>query len=307
MRRIFVGSALLVASVVTIGAVRPRLAATVHHVKATSDVYALPPPEMLPALSLGWRAALADLLFVSTIISYGIHGEEHRRFEFVGRYLDSVLELDPSLRDVYRFADTLLIYQPSGTPDEETVRHARRIVERGLRAYPDDGYLHLSAGQFLAFIATQFLTDDAEKADFRKAGARAMARAGELDNGNQNVQWQALAASGIFTREGEHKAARDFLRRAYAMTDDGERRANIAKRLAVLEDEVERDRIQRHNEAFGRAWRSDLPFASRNRVLVIGPMWSVAECAGSSDRDATACTTSWAAWSAGQVPAEGSD
>jgi len=168
----------LAASAVGIGMLQPRLAARFRAVKNTSDVYAL------PAASLGYRSALADLLFTSTLVSYGIHGEEHRPFEFVGDYLDAIAALDPQLCAMYRYADTFIIYRPVGKPTPDEVRHARRILDKGLESCPTDGMLWLSTGQFLAFIGTQFLTDEHEKEEFRAAGAKALSRAAELVSDN---------------------------------------------------------------------------------------------------------------------------
>jgi hypothetical protein len=289
------GACLLLAS--SMGAVayaRPRVVASAHAVRAASDVFALPPPSMLDALSLGYRSALADLIYTSTVISYGIHHEEHRRFEFVGQYLESIAALDPRLCQTYRYADTFITYQPVGMPTPDDVRQARRLLERGLEMCPSDGHLWLSAGQFMAFIGSQFLSSDDEKESFRVAGARMLARAAELSD-NQNVQWQSLAAAGIFTREGNREAAIAYLRRVYGVTDDEELKANVAAKLRALEDERQIERRKAHAEAFNRVWQKDLPFVSRAGLLVLGPPYDRARCAGEGP-DAPGCARSWAEW-----------
>ena len=183
---------------------RPRAAATTYEVKVSSDVYALPPTEVVPVFSLGYRSAMADLLFTSTIISYGIHGEEKRRFEFVGQYLDAIIELDPTFRDPFRLADTLMIYHPVGSPDDEIVRHTARILKKGLERFPDDGYLWLSAGQFFAYIGPQFLSSPEEKKRFEAEACAMLERAGQLASDNVAVQWQALVAGRcLLDREGD--------------------------------------------------------------------------------------------------------
>jgi tetratricopeptide (TPR) repeat protein len=302
---------LLAVALIAVAWARPRLVATFRAVKVLTDVYALPPPGALRAVSLGYRSALADLIFTSTVVSYGIHGEEHRRFEFVGNYLDAIIALDPDFCQTYRYADTLIIYQPIGSPTEDDVRHARRILEKGLGACPADARLWVSAGQFMAFIGTQFLKDEKEKAEFRAAGAKALAEGAQLVGRakDANLAWQALAAAGIFTREGNREAAISFLQRAIAVTDDAALRAAIVQRLEALKQEglVERDR--RHWEAFNRIWRSDLRFASRTQLLVVGPPWDASRCAGelvgedpdtlTADGEALPsleCTKSWADW-----------
>lgn len=296
-----VAVAVLVASVSAVALARPRLVTQERAAKDDSDLYTLPPPDAMPAVSLGYRAALADLLFTSTIITYGIHAEERRRFDAVADYLDAIVELDPTFREPYRFADMLIIYQAVGNPTPEHVRRARRILDRGLEMRPNDGPLWLSAGQFMAFIAPQWLTDEKEKVEYRAIGAKELARAGELaDDRNVNVGWQALAAAGVFTKEGETQAAISYLERAYAVTDDAELREAIAKRLAALQHDAELSRAQRLYEAFRASWQADLPSASPTRLLVLGPPWDVAACAGRMDSDAVRCAKSWNDWAAAQ-------
>jgi hypothetical protein len=91
---------------VAIALVRPGLAARYHKLRVTSDVYPFGSPEQVVVQSLGYRAALADAIFAHVRVSYGLHFQEHRRFEFVGDYLDTVTTLDPTFRDPYRYADT---------------------------------------------------------------------------------------------------------------------------------------------------------------------------------------------------------
>jgi hypothetical protein len=289
-----VTAALLAVSVATVGYARPRVEASTRAAKASSDVFALPSPEVLSALSLGYRSALADVLYTNTLVAYGTHGEEHRRFDFVGEYLDSIVGLDPNFCQTYRYADTFIIYQPVGAPTADDVRHARRLLDKGLAMCPDDGTLWMSAGKFMAFIATQFLTDEKEKEEYVSAGALTIARAAELEPSDQNSQWQALVVARLFTKEGKLDAAINFLERAYSVTDDEELKANIAARLAALREEERVDQRKRHNDAFNEAWHSDLPFVSRTGMLVLGPRYDATGCSGRAG--SPGCANSWAGW-----------
>lgn len=299
-----IGLALLLVCGTVIARVRPAVATKARAVKSASSVYSLPPPEALPAVSLGYRSALADLVFTSTIINYGIAGEEHRRWDAVGDYLDAISALDPKLRDTYRFADTMIIYQATGNPTPDHVRHVRRLLEKGVQELPGDAYLWTSYGQFMAFVSMQFLTDETEKEEYRAVGARALAHAGEL-GGSTNLQWQALGSTSVFTKQGQREAAVSALERMYAVTDDAELRHQIAARLNYLRREGEEERAQRYIDGFSAAWRRDLPAVSRTRLLVVGPRWDVAGCAGRSalpDADARGpdvdCAPTWAQWAA---------
>jgi hypothetical protein len=291
----------LLLSMTAVGYARPRAVAMVRSAGAASEIFALPPPSALTALSLGHRSALADLLYTSMVVSNGIHFEEHRRFEFVGQYLDSVVALDPYFCQTYRYADTFIIYQPVGSPGPDDVRHARRLLEKGVEMCPADGHLWLSAGQFLAFIGIQFLTDEEEKKAFRLAGAKMLARSAELVSDNQNVQWQALAAAGIFSREGNREATIAFLDRVYAVTDDEELKANVEAKLRLLKEERTSEHAKRHAEAFNEIWGRDLTFVSRTELLVVGPPRQPLQCVG-EESPKRRCASSWVDWAFTDAP-----
>ena len=127
----------VVASACVVGWVRPRLLDQFGQLKQTSDTFALPSPDQSVVLSLGYRSALADLLFAHVLVSYGLHFQEKRRYEFVGEYLDVINALDPKFRTPYRIADTLLTLQPVA-PRQRDYDKAREVLERGLRALPHD-------------------------------------------------------------------------------------------------------------------------------------------------------------------------
>lgn len=287
---------LLIASILTVGYARPKLAESLTGVRDVSDIYTLPPPEALPAFSLGYRSALADLLFTKAIISHAIHAESKRRFDAVADYLEAIIALDPTLRDTYRFADTLIVYHAVGEPTPELIRRAWRILETGLDLRPGDADLWLSTGQFMAFIAPPWLDDPAEKAAFRALGARQLAKAAELaDEHMESISWQSLAAAGIFNEAGERQAAISYLERAYMMTDSEELREQIAMRLAGLKEDAELDRVRKVMDSFDEEWQRDLPFVSRTKLLVLGPKWEAANCVGKRASE-EGCAQSWAEW-----------
>jgi len=288
--------ALLLASVAGVSVVRPKLAESLSGVKEGAEIYVLPPPDALPAASLGYRSALADLLFTKAIIAHAQHSERKQRFDAVADYLEAIIALDPTLRDVYRFADSLIVYHAVGEPTPELLRRAWRILETGLELRPSDAELWLSSGQFMAFIAPQWLSDPEEKKAFRATGARQLARAAELaGDAKENITWQALAAAGVYTKAGERQAAIDYLERAYLVTDSDDLREQIARRLAALKQDAEADRVKRLTESFSQRWKDDFRFVSRTKVLVLGPRWDASRCVGVRSSE-DGCEQSWRDW-----------
>ncbi len=266
-------------------------------VKETSDVYVLPPPEQVAVLSLGYRSAVADVLWAHVLVSQGLHTQEKRRFENLTLLYDAINELDPTFREPYRMADALITFQANETPHHEIVK-AREILERGTQNLPLDSELWLIKGHFVGFIApSSYLTDEGEKASWRLDGARAMVRAVELGGDNASISWQAYGGAGIFRKAGERDAERRFLRRTLAVTDEPELRERIQRRLDAIEGEEHRAREKRRDAAFMEMWRRDLPFVSKSAIFVLGPPRDPAYCAGPARFGVMGCAATWREWS----------
>jgi tetratricopeptide (TPR) repeat protein len=278
-----------------IGAVRPRLADAFHKLKATSDVYALPSPDHAIVASLGWRSALADVIFANMLVSYGLHFQEKRRFEFAGNYLDTIVALDPKFRQPYMFSDTLLTVQPV-VPRKEDYVKARDLLERGMQAFPTDGELWTAAGQFLAYLAPPRLGDKKLEEEWRMEGARRLARACELLGSNEALPYHCITAAGLFSSAGNREAVVQFLERVLAVSDNDEIRELALGYLERVVGEREREQAERRFQRFNEAWSKDLPFVSKNTLLVIGPRFDSARCSGIAAREDAGCASSWQAW-----------
>ncbi|HWZ91942.1 MAG TPA: hypothetical protein VNW92_23925 [Polyangiaceae bacterium] len=278
---------MMIASAAAVGALRWRLDAAFSATKVRNDVYALPPPAQLVKLSLGYRSALADLIFAHVLVSSGLHYQDKRAFEFVGAYLNSVNALDPKFVTPYRFADTLLTMQARHV-GEARYREARRILERGLAEFPFDQALWTQAGQFFAYLGPGVLSDPKEQEEWRLTGGRTLAHACELIGSNRDLPHQCVVAAGLLTKGGADAAARQFLERMKIVSDDPEILAFVEAQLRLVDAA---DHQTRH-DAFRSACAADLPFASLGAMQVIGPVWNPATCAS----DWSACATSWRSW-----------
>lgn len=297
-------TALLVAlAVALVASVRARLFNWERRVKEVSDVYVLPPPEDVVTLSLGYRAALADVLWAQVLVSQGLHMLEKRRYENLILLMDTINELDPRFREPYLFADALITFQQNETPVEE-VRKARAIMERGARARPLDAELHVTLGQFMAFVApSTYLTDPEEQKEWRLEGARYLERAAELGGENSATTWQALGGAGVLFRAGELEGSIRFLQRARAVTEDDELRAKIDRQLEGLYKRFDKARGEQLAEAyrardrgFQELWRKDLVFVSKGMMLTLGPRPEPAYCAGGAHADDARCASTWREW-----------
>jgi tetratricopeptide (TPR) repeat protein len=295
-------AALVLGAAGAVGLVRPRLAETFHGIQVRSDVYPLPPASALVAASLGHRAALADMIFAHVRVSYGIHATEKRRMEFVGLYLDAINALDPLFSDPYVLADTLLVFGPD-EPRREHYIKAREVFERGLRNRPYDTALWLTAGQFLAFLGGPHMPTPEEQSAWKLEGARMMARACDLASANERIPYHCIVAAGLLDRAGEREASINSLKRILAVSDDPEIQSLALNYLAARLSERDKERQERRRSVFRAAWKGDLPFVSKDMMLVLGPKTDLARCAGRNASDDVSCATSWQSWAAIADPA----
>jgi hypothetical protein len=271
--------------------------------KETSDVYVLPPPEKVVTLSLGYRAAVADLLWAHVLVSQGLHMFQKRRYDNITRLIDTINELDPEFRDPYLAADALVNLQYGETSREEMYK-VREIMERGTRNRPLDGEMWLVAGQFVAFIGpSSVITDPKEQEEWSMAGAAMLARASELGGDDSSIAWQALGGAAVLSRAGKREATIKFLERALAVTDDQELQDTIRGKLRVQIGERQAEQAQKRWADFSRLWKTDLPFVSKTMVLVLGPPFDPFYCAGGARQDEKRCASTWKQWFEIQDPA----
>lgn len=113
----------------------------------------LPDIRFLRFASLGYRNALADVLWFRTINYFGKHFHGDRLYPWLARMCDIVTDLDPGAEHVYRFAGFILPWEAQ-LPDEGI-----RMLEKGVRQFPDSWQLTFYLG-FSRF----YFKDDVEGA-----------------------------------------------------------------------------------------------------------------------------------------------
>ncbi|MDX2053762.1 MAG: hypothetical protein SFV15_15275 [Polyangiaceae bacterium] len=291
--RLFRFVALAVASlgVLLVVQVRAPLAETFHELKTEKDVYPLPPPEQAVALSLGYRAALADMIFAQLLVSYGLHFQERRLLEFTGSYLDTINALDPQFRTPYMLADTLLTIQPV-PPPRRNYWKAREVLERGMRSFPFDSELHINAGQYMLYLGMDAVKEPAEKEEWKAAGGRALARACEVLGDQKNLPFHCIHAAALLEKEGKRAAMLAFVRKVLAVVDDPEIREKALRYLEFAEGEEQRAIAAARLDRIGKERAKDAPYLSRDLYALLPPPYSALACLGARSTE-PACATSW--------------
>jgi hypothetical protein len=251
-QRFTVAALLLGAACVTVGLQRTLTAHTPRAAEG-DDVSLVPNAERAKLLALGYDAAFADLLWSKLLVDYGTHLVEKRRFPLVRASLEAILALEPNSSRVFRFVDTLVLFQAKkGSADD--ARYVRGVLERGIDAAPTDPERWISYAQYLAYLGSSFLDDAEEIREWDLRGAEAFARALEL---GAQVD-RTTGALSLFERTGAGAAHRAYLERAFALASDDERPA-IEARLRKLTASETMDRVKRHDSALEAARRDELP------------------------------------------------
>ena len=184
---------------------------------ARDDAF-VPDPATARASAFGFHAAFADFHWLRAIQIVGGEGGAAGHSQTIGALIDVVTTLNPNVDHPYRFAAVWM------TDDAAAVRHANRLLERGIEHHPDDWrhYFYLGFNHF-------FYLDDQE------AAAIALAPAIKLDGA---PAYLGRLAARLRSRAGGLDAAQAFLNELIHATNDERERQHYT--LALKEIEIER-------------------------------------------------------------------
>ena len=287
--------ACLVLGVCAVAVTKTPLNSAFARAKEKHDLLVLPNPERSKLMSLGYRSAMADVLFAHVLVSSGLHLQEKRRYEAASAYLNIVNELDPTFATPYRFADTILTVQATQARLSD-YQDARKILERGMSALPYDTDLWLTAGQFFAYIAPPRIAELSTEAvanEWRAEGRRRLARSCELVGNNDAIPYHCVSAAYLFSKAGERQALLQFVERILAVTDDPAIHEQALASLGRVFGEEQKSEMKHRRQRLDRIRKDDLPFVGRDRYLLLGPgVKSVYACLGAKAEQNPDCATS---------------
>lgn len=140
------------------------------------DLLYLPPPQQLSYMSLGYREALADLIWIRAVIFTGDRtgGQNH---EWILKYLEAIFELAPQFRRPYAWGGVTLMYSGEAI-SKPMLERTTALYRRGLERHPDDHEMLFALGMILArdVQATEGYTEQ-ERLAAKSEGADLLRRA----------------------------------------------------------------------------------------------------------------------------------
>lgn len=221
------------------------------------DIYYLPPPAWLQVMSLGYRRALADLIWLRALIYFGDEFENRGAVKHVFNYGESMLALDPDFRRVYRWVGVAGVYTPTGSPPE-FIEQAIDVLRRGVERFPEDGQLAWDAGATIMYELLPHLPkDDPDRERLRTEGTEHMMAAARLGAG---PDWLVITNASALRKLGEKERELHHLEEMYAMVRDPVVKGQIEVRLSQLRDEAYAEAFRRANEEFEERRKAEFPY-----------------------------------------------
>jgi hypothetical protein len=247
---------------------RVRARAQRHFIATQSyeDIYYLPPSDSLIIGSLGYREALADLLWMKALVYYGEELIHRGEVKNLYRYGDAILALDPDYKRVYRWVASSALYR-TGNIAVSDAQAAIRYLEVAARRFPDDGELAWDLGANYAFELAPMLEDEAERAAARRKGLDYLEAASLR---NAGPPWLALQTASELQALGRSEQAIRHLEDAYAVTSDPAIKQKIEKRLSALRSEAYAEALRRTAQELEAARKRDFPYLDTTLYMLVG-------------------------------------
>jgi tetratricopeptide (TPR) repeat protein len=230
------------------------------------DVYYLPASDYLVLGSLGYRAALADLIWMKALVYYGEELGHRGDVKHLFRYGDAMLALDPDFKRVYRWVASGAIYR-TGTVTATDAERAIQYLERATRRFPDDGELAWDLGANYTFELAPMLSNEAARAAARRKGLDYLETAVQRHAG---PPWLVLQTASQLQALGRSEQAIRHLEDVYATASDASVKHAIEQRLMQLRSATYAEAFRRTSEQLEAQRTEDFPYLDASLYLLVG-------------------------------------
>lgn len=230
------------------------------------DIYYLPDAKWLPVLSLGFRQALAGLIWCKSLVYFGEELGQRGAVKYVFSYTDAVLALDPSFRSAYQWVATAAIYRPVDVSMTNGLR-AAGYLERAVQRWPNDGELRWDYGSLLRFELAPLETDPARKRALLEKASPQLEAAARLGAG---PPWLALNNADLLNKLGKAEQAIRQLEDMHGTVQSDEVRQEIERRLLELRTHSYVEAMKVANAEFESARLQSYPYLSPGLFMLVG-------------------------------------
>ncbi|PRQ09938.1 hypothetical protein [Enhygromyxa salina] len=228
------------------------------------DLLYLPPAQHLGPMSLGYREALGDLIWIRTVIFAGDRVGA-TNYRWIMEYLEAIYSLSPQFRRPYAWGGVAFIYTGDNI-DRAMVDRAIALYERGLAHFPEDHELLFAAGMLL--------TRDVQSVP----GYTADEQAAAMDKGAGLIRKAAAFGAPPLVRElaatlvsegGADQLAIAFLESQLLQAEDPDHRRLLKQKLEAAIGEAGLASIERLREEFEAEHQAERPYVPPDLYVLI--------------------------------------
>lgn len=230
------------------------------------DIYYLPSPAWLPVMSLGFGAAVADLIWCKSLVYFGEELGHRGPVKYVFAYADAVLALDPSFRTAYRWVATAALYRPTEITMDDGLR-AASYLQRAVDRWPDDGELRWDYGSLLRFELAPLEANKDRKRALLERAAPQLEMAARLGAG---PPWLALNNASLLNKLGRTDQAIRQLEELRETVQSPDIVRDIDAQLYRLKAATYFEAAQVTEESAERARLASYPYVSADLFLLLG-------------------------------------
>ncbi len=210
------------------------------------DVLYVPPPHHLERMSLGYREALADLVWIRGLIFAGERLEEGD-LEATTRYTEAVTGLSPRFHRAYLWGGITNVYGGSKHITREMVDRAIALYRRGLEQFPESHQLLYPFGMLLMHqVGSTPGYTEAEKKALAAEGIEHIRKAAAF---GADPLVRQYAATLVSDHAGEQLAIQ-FLESQLAQAEHEDYRRMLKHKLAALGGDHDVANIERIRREF---------------------------------------------------------
>ena len=232
-----------------------------------SDVLYVPPPEHLRPMSLGYREALADLLWVRALVFTGKHiGNADADVGAVTRYADAITGLSPRFHRAYVWGGVTPIYGGGKTVTRDMVDRSIAIYRRGIDHFPESHKLLYAFGMLLTHQVSSTDGYSAEEQARSAAEGIEMIRRAAAFGADPLVRQYA---STLMTEHATEQMARQFLEAQLATAEDEDYRRMLRRKLAAIGGAQSVREVERIRRAFIEEHLIQLPYTPDSFYAIV--------------------------------------
>ncbi len=228
------------------------------------DVLYVPAAPYLRPMSLGYREALADLLWVRALVFGGASIGEVEATA-VGRYTFAIAGLAPRFPRVYHWGGVTAVYGGARV-NRDMVDTSIAIYRAGLEQFPESHTLLYGLGMLLTHqVGSTPGYSDAEREAARAEGTTLIRRAAAFGADPLVRQYAAT----LVAENAGPTLARQFLESELAQAEDADYRRMLRKKLDDIGAGASVEAVERVRRRFSAAHRARAPYVPDALFTVI--------------------------------------